>query len=428
MAIKLRLQSFLKSLGPGILFASTCIGVSHLVQSTRAGSIYGFGLLWAIVAANLFKYPFFEYASRYASSTGESIIDGYRKLGQWMLWLYLLVTLASMFFVVAAVGTVTAAFVDNLFGIGQSLGASSFPYILASIFLVCTVILYFGQYKLLDTLIKVIASILLVSTIVAVTLTIWKGPVVKDFSFFSHEVLIPSSAGFAFLIALMGWMPTAMDISTWNSLWVLERIKQTGYKPTLRETLSEFNFGYIITALLAPCFLLLGAYLIYGSDKVLPASAAGFANGVVSLYTETMGSWSYLFIAIAAFSIMFSTCIAVFDGYSRVMVKISELLIKDKGGNPEKYSASRKYSASLLMVACGGFFIAFQFGGSLKSLVDLATTISFVVAPIIAIVNFRLVTGKFIPKKDQPGLAMKGLSYAGIAFLTLFTLVYLWFF
>ena len=34
-----------KTLGPGILFASTAIGVSHLVQSTRAGAKYGFGLL-----------------------------------------------------------------------------------------------------------------------------------------------------------------------------------------------------------------------------------------------------------------------------------------------------------------------------------------------------------------------------------------------
>ena len=35
-----------KTLGPGILFASTAIGVSHLVQSTRAGADYGFSLLF----------------------------------------------------------------------------------------------------------------------------------------------------------------------------------------------------------------------------------------------------------------------------------------------------------------------------------------------------------------------------------------------
>ena len=39
-----RVERWLKTLGPGILFASTCIGVSHLVQSTRAGALAGFGL------------------------------------------------------------------------------------------------------------------------------------------------------------------------------------------------------------------------------------------------------------------------------------------------------------------------------------------------------------------------------------------------
>ena len=33
-----------KRLGPGLLFAGAAIGVSHLVQSTRAGADFGWGL------------------------------------------------------------------------------------------------------------------------------------------------------------------------------------------------------------------------------------------------------------------------------------------------------------------------------------------------------------------------------------------------
>ncbi len=428
----MRFKSFLKSLGPGILFASTCIGVSHLVQSTRAGALYGFGLLWAVLAANLFKYPFFEYASRYASSTGESIIDGYKRLGNWMLWLYLLVTAGSMFFVIAAVGAVTAAFLDNLFGISQYLGEGYFEYVLAGLFSICTFILYVGQYKVLDFLIKIVGTVLLISTILAVSLTLWRGAAVEEFSFFTTRVFEPGTADFAFLIALMGWMPTALDISSWNSLWVLERMKQTNYRPSLKETLGEFNFGYIITTILAPCFLLLGAYLIYGTQNSLPDNAAGFANGIIALYTETIGPWSYLLIAAAAFSIMFGTCIAVFDGYSRAIVRIYELLKMKRSemNQPIKQSqdTGKHYHISLLVVAIGGFAIIFWFGSSLKALVDMATTISFVVAPLIAIVNFRLVTGKYIAQKDQPNKALRILSILGIIFLSLFTGVYLWFY
>ena len=44
----------IKNLGPGLLFAGAAIGVSHLVQSTRAGADFGLGLLWALLLVNLF--------------------------------------------------------------------------------------------------------------------------------------------------------------------------------------------------------------------------------------------------------------------------------------------------------------------------------------------------------------------------------------
>ncbi len=100
-----------------MLFACTAIGVSHLVQSTRAGADYGLLIIGFVILITLLKYPFFEYGSRYANSTQTSIIDGYKKLGKPVLWLYFLLTIASMFFVTGAVGFVTAGFFENLFGI-----------------------------------------------------------------------------------------------------------------------------------------------------------------------------------------------------------------------------------------------------------------------------------------------------------------------
>ena len=51
----------------------------------------------------------------------------------------------------------------------------------------------------------------------------------------------------------------AVDLSTWNSFWTLERTRTTGLKPTLKETLTEFNWGYGISVVLAVGFLTMGA-------------------------------------------------------------------------------------------------------------------------------------------------------------------------
>ena len=101
--------NYLKKLGPGLLFAGAAIGVSHLVQSTRAGADFGFGLIWALILVNLFKYPFFQYGPRYTMATGESLIDGYARLGKGVLVIYFMLTFATMFTIQTAVTIVTAS-------------------------------------------------------------------------------------------------------------------------------------------------------------------------------------------------------------------------------------------------------------------------------------------------------------------------------
>ena len=400
-----------KTLGPGILFASTAIGVSHLVQSTRAGASYGFGLLFFIIIANLFKYPFFEFGSRFANATETSIIDGYKKLGVWVLWSYLIITLISMFFITSAVGAVTSGFLQNLF---KTTELGIWNHIV--LFAICGSILSFGKYDSLDGLIKIIGFTLLISTLLAFTLVLIKGPV--------SETLFPAidynKTDILFIIALMGWMPTAVDLSSWNSLWTLERIKQTKFKPTLKQTIFEFNMGYIFSASLSLCFLTLGAYLMYGTDSIFPNSSALFANQVIKLYTESIGSWSYLIISIAGFSIMFGTCVAVFDGYARSASECIRLVQNQKDSN------KTHYDILIWILVFGSLGIILLFGSKLKQLVDLATTISFMIAPMVALANYRLVSYPFLEKNAVPPAWLRKLAIGGIIYLIGFGLLFIY--
>ena len=412
-----KLSRFSKTAGPGILFACTAIGVSHLVQSTRAGADYGLLILGFVVLITLLKYPFFEYGSRYANSTQTSIIDGYKKLGKPALWLYFLLTIGSMFFVTGAVGFVTAGFFENLFGI-DFLG----DWTIIILFAVCVGILAIGKYNVLDSLVKIIALVLLVSTVSAFLLTLYHGPI-EPVSGFEPKDLLDIS-GIFFLLALMGWMPTAVDLSSWNSLWTLERMKQTNYKPKLKETLFEFRLSYIITGVLAIMFVTLGTFIFYGSGDELPNDNSLFAHEVVTLYTKTIGDWSYIIIAASAFTVMFGTIIAVFDGYSRSLQRTIELIFTKK---EEKIRTKFRtfYVIFLFMLSAGSLIVIFQFESNFKELVDFATVLSFVIAPVIAIFNFRLVTGKFLDKEHQPSILLKILSFAGIIFLSGFALFFL---
>ncbi len=405
-------KHLLKALGPGILFASTCIGVSHLVQSTRAGADYGFQLLIFIVLANLFKYPFFEFGSRYAGATRKSILEGYQKEGKWVLWVYFLLSLASMFTVTAAVTFVTAGMLNNLMG-------WSFDPAWVSGFLLafCTIILAFGKYSVLDSLLKIVGAVLLISTLTAFFGVLGKGQITPVADFVPKELM--EREGIIFLIALMGWMPTAVDLSTWNSLWAVERMKQTGYQSKMREVLFDFNFGYIITGVLALCFLTLGAFVMYGSGTELSSNSTVFSDQVVKLYTNALGSWAYLIIAIAAFSAMFSTTITVVDGFGRAMGETIRLLFFKTTG------IRTLYTIMMIIVATISFIFILLLSANLKDLVDLATTLSFVIAPVFAYINYKVIMSDQISEEHKPKRWLKWLAISGLVFLTLFAIIYL---
>jgi Mn2+/Fe2+ NRAMP family transporter len=171
-------------------------------------------------------------------------------------------------------------------------------------------------------------------------------------------------------------------------------------------------------------FVTLGTFIFYGSGEDLPNNNSLFANKIVTLYTQTIGDWSYIIIAASAFTVMFGTIIAVLDGYSRSLQRTVELLFTKK---EEKIRRKFRtfYVIFLLVISIGSLVIIFQFENNLKELVDFATVLSFLIAPIIAVFNFRLVTGKYLDKNSQPSVWLKLLSLAGIIFLSGFAIFFI---
>ena len=402
------MKKILHSLGPGLLFAGAAIGVSHLVQSTRAGADFGFGLLWALLLVNLFKYPFFQYGPRYATATGESLIDGYKKLGKGVLITYYILTFATMFTIQAAVTIVTAGLAAHLFGISPSLTIWSIIITLLSL-----LILLLGKYKFLDKLIKVIIITLTLSTIIAVSIAIFN----LDTSYSLAPVLPKGSVEIAFLIAFLGWMPAPLDISAWHSLWALEKQENTVDDFNMKKTMFDFNLGYFGTVFLGICFIALGALVMFNSGNEFSSSAGTFAQQLINLYTDNLGASTAVFVAIAAFTTMFSTTLTTLDASPRAMARTTELLFNKK--------STKYYLFWILLLSAGTIVILSYFISNMINMVKIATILSFLTAPFYAIANFILISSKHTPKKWHPSMRMKLLSYLGILFLIGFSIWYL---
>ncbi|MFC4269025.1 Nramp family divalent metal transporter [Polaribacter marinivivus] len=404
-------KGFLQTLGPGLLFAGAAIGVSHLVQSTKAGADFGFGLLWALLLVHIFKYPFFQFGPRYAAATGETLLEGYKKLGKPVLAIYYVLNFITMFIIQAAVTIVTAALATQLFGSFTS--AFNLAIWSSIILLVSVVILIIGKYNLLDKLMKYIIVLLSISTIAAVSIAFYNSTESYDVS----QILPSGSVEITFLIAFLGWMPGPMDISIWHSIWSVEKSKNSFIKIKPKDAIFDFNVGYIGTLILGICFVLLGALVMYKSGETFSNKGAVFASQLIDLYTKNLGSFSYIFIAIAAFTTMFSTTITTLDASPRSMNISTKLLTRKEF----KYG----YWFWIILLFLGTFLILRYFMDSMGSLVKIATILSFLTAPFYAILNTILITGIHTPLEHRPSLFTKILSIVGILFLIGFSIWFL---
>lgn len=396
--------SLLRSLGPGLLFAGAAVGVSHLVQSTRAGADFGFGLLWALLLANLFKYPFFQYGPRYAAATGETLLDGYKKLGKGVLVVCYIVSFITMFIIQAAVTIVTAGLAVNLFGLDINMETWALVITIVSI-----LILIVGKYKLLDNMMKYIIILLTICTIIAVNVALFKTTDTFDFK----QVWPSGTVEFTFLIAFLGWMPAPLDISIWQSIWSLEKEKTTFQKIKPKQAIFDFNVGYIGTIFLAICFVMLGALVMHNSGETFSNSGGVFAEQLIELYTKNLGSFAYVFIAIAAFTTMFSTTITTLDASPRTMTRANNLLFEKK--------TKLTYWFWIILLGLGTYIILRYFRDNMGLMVKIATVLSFLTAPFYAILNYVLITGKHTPEEHRPSIYLKILSISGIVFLVGFS-------
>jgi len=396
----------MKKFGPGLLFAGAAIGVSHLVQSTRAGADFGLGLIWVLALSNLFKYPFFLFGPKYSLATGETLLHGYKKLGNYVLIIYLLLSLVTMFTIQTAVTIVTAGLAIELFGISNNITIWA-----AIITLFSLIILLIGRYRFLDNLMKFVIITLTVSTITAVIFAGFNSTNTLELI----QVFPKDKIGIVFVVAFMGWMPAPLDLSIWQSIWTLEKKKkEENIKNS--DVIFDFNVGYLTTIILGLCFVSLGALVMNGSGEEFSNSGGKFANQLINLYTSSIGNGAFLIIAIAAFTTMFSTTITCLDASPRAMKITSKLLGFHKLNN---------YNFWIILLASGTLIIFAFFISEMGLLIKIATILSFITAPFYAFINFRLINSHHTPKSFRPSLFINILSILGILFLTSFSIWYI---
>jgi Mn2+/Fe2+ NRAMP family transporter len=426
-----RAAAWREALGPGLLFAGSAVGTSHLIQATRAGADYGLGLLAVVLVAHLAKYPSFRFGPEYTAVTGRSLLAGYRRVGRWTLAAYLALFVPTATCTAAALTLVLAGLVEAASEavLGGATGLGTWP-LCALLLAGGGALLVAGRYTWLDRVNRVFVAVFTVTTLLATAFALAR----VDWALYPMEAPAPLALPtLLFAAALAGWMPGPVDVAVWQSLWVQAagQTRDGGEgRAGRRAVVLDFHVGYLGTALLALCFLVMGAGVMHGTGLAFADSAPAFAAQVIGLYVQTLGAWAGPVVGLAAVSIMFTTCLAAYDAQPRmiaVMVRAlrsSEDDLDEAGRRP--VDGTPGYVVALVGLGLGALGVLAFLMASFQAFIDLVTTVAFVTAPLLAYLNHRLMHDPaHVPADARPPRWLTVWSWAGVAALSAFAVFFL---
>ncbi len=397
-----------EKLGPGLLYAAVAVGVSHLVSSTTAGATYGFVMVGFMVLVCLVKYPTFLFGATYAAATGETLVEGYLRMGKWVVWLFFFMQLFEYTFAISGVSVTTAAILRSVFGLETGIALE------LGLVVSCMLIVALGRYAVLEDITRVLVIVFSIGTVIAAAIAVGGidtggASLSADLSFDTPTIL--------FLIAVAGWMPTGTAGSVGLSLWVKAKSIRLKRPVTTSEAAFDFHVGYGTAIFLAISFVALGTFVMYINGVEVETDGALFATQLINLFTSTMGSWIYPVIALAAITVMYSTLLTLVDLLPRSSAAAAiELFPVSEEKTAETFS--KRYllfiGVELLFVLGVLFLLMDDFG----TFIAWVTSMGFVVAPAFSYLNHKVMFSDRVAPEDRPPEWLRWWSIGTITILS----------
>ena len=339
--------------------------------------MYGWQLAIFIVLANVFKYPFFRFATDYTYDANKTLVQGYADKGKAYLWVFFFMAFVAGIINTGAVAMLCAVILGAMLPEAWTL---SIPVLSVITIIISWLFLVAGHYKLLDGLTKWIVISLTVTTLLAVVIAMGKPSVVApDF--------VPASpwnlATLGFIVALMGWMPAPIEISALTSTWTVAKT------PVIIQP-SRTNKAYLILTWVIGlrqfwrwCFW----HLVYWCNTALGKRFSLLAVnmwGNLSVCTpKPLVNGQDFLVAFIAFMCMFGTTITVIDGYARVNAEAVRIVSK------KAQVSKMALNGWLTFFSVAGLVLILYFGSQLTMMLKFAMIMAFCGSSCVCMVKLQ---------------------------------------
>lgn len=425
----------LKWLGPSFIWMLSAAGSGELLFTPRIAALYGYALLWALLAAVILKWFINREVGRFTVCTGATILEGFKQLPglkNWAVWLILVPQFAVAVSTVAGMAGAAATALILVTGGTVQLWT-------VIIILVTAAIVFLGQYNVVETFSSYVG---IARTLAVVTAAIFVFPNVRELA--SGLVpQIPQDVQYQEVLPWLGFMLAGAAGMMWYSYWVDARgygatalkqeepleVKQLDSEQQQRlqgwvKLMTLSNTLAVVGALLAAL-----AFLILGGELLRPQGLVPQENQVAetlgNLLGNIWGPFGFWFMIAIVFITFCSTTLSVQDGFGRMFADGTQILLQGFGVRQGRW-INEKFLRKFYLVALLAVLpiAVYLFFGKPVGLLQTAGAIEAAHIPVVAgltlFLNHRMLSNRLRPS----GLSFWGTVISGL-FFAVFAGIYL---
>jgi Mn2+/Fe2+ NRAMP family transporter len=376
-----------------------------MVATLVAGSRYGYGLLWAVIAGVILKIILVEGAGRYTLATGRTIFEGWRSLGRWTTWYFGPYILIWGFVYGATAMSSSALPLAALFP-GVSLTVWSIIMGIAGFLMV-----WFGRYALFEKITAVLVGLMFVTV---VGLAVLATPQLAQMG----RGLIPSMpegpGGVMYTLALAGGVGGTITLAAYG-YWLREK---GWYSPGWMRVMRIDNAAaYLLTGIFVIAMLIVGAEVVRAAGVSLSAGDAGLVDLADVLRAEygTVVGTGFL---VGFWAAAFSSLIGVWNGVSLMFADFWGNMRGLASGHPDTRGGGRYFRFFVLWLTFPPM-VLFALGRPI-GLILAYGVLGSLFMPFLAVTLLGLLNGRGIPREWANRLHSNiGLAVCALLFVVL---------
>ena len=423
-------------LGPGFLWMVSAAGSGELLFTPRVGALYGYSLLWALLAAVTLKWFINREVGRFTVCTGATVLEGFSRLpgpGNWALWLILLPQL------VVAVATIAGLAGSAATALVLMLPGDIRLWMIGSV-VASTALVVWGRYHTVEWVATLLAAILALAAVVAAA------SVLPSFEPLAAGLIpqVPAKVDYGEILPWLGFMLSGAAGLMWYSYWIRAKgygaaghSRRSSDKPVTpahldaedRRRLHGWLYQMTLdnTTAVVGTLIITVAFLVLGTELLRPQGLVPEESRVAAVLGQLLGGvWGpigFWFMVLGVFVGFWDTVLTDQDGFGRMFADGTRILLR-----PLRYSGKWVQEAFLQRVFVIGLLTIapialYLIAGEPVGLLKLAGAIEAAHIPVLTGLVLYL-NRRFLPVELQPSWATFAATTAAGLFFAVFALLY----